>query len=241
MAYASQSGRARTSAKSPQAHAICDRCGFRYNHIDLKYQYEWRGPVLQNIQLLVCKSCLDIPQEQLRSIAIPADPVPIMNARPQDFTASESDYRAVSAQLVTDPVTGIPIPSTTLRVTQDCDNRTLIPYGEPEGLDQNAIMPLQIVDGVPTHYGVPLPVLSVSAIGTVVTVTCSAVHNLHPDNQISVEGLTAGNGFFSIQVPTATMFTYRTIKPVSPQLTSTTRIVTAKVGLPLGTTELSSG
>jgi len=238
MAYASQQGRA---VPRRGAAAACDRCGFIFNHVDLKFQYEWRGPVLQNIQLLVCKSCLDIPQEQLRAITIPADPTPIMNARVQDFTAAESDYRAVSAPLVTDPITGLPIPSTTLRVTQDCDNRTLIPYGEPEGLEQNAVMPLQTVNGVPTHYGNPLPVLSIFSIGTVVTVTCSAVHNLQPDNQISVEGLTAGNGFFSVQVPTATMFTYRTIKPVSLQLTSTTRIVTVKVGLPLGTTELSSG
>ena len=40
MGYASQAGRARTDASNPQAHAICDRCGFRYNHVDLRWQFE---------------------------------------------------------------------------------------------------------------------------------------------------------------------------------------------------------
>ena len=53
MGYASKSGRARTSPSNPQAFAVCDRCGIWYNHVDLKYQFEWRGATLQNIQILV--------------------------------------------------------------------------------------------------------------------------------------------------------------------------------------------
>ncbi len=45
MCYASRSGRASTNASNPQAHAICDRCGFRYNHVNLKWQYDWRCPI----------------------------------------------------------------------------------------------------------------------------------------------------------------------------------------------------
>ncbi|NBS24640.1 MAG: hypothetical protein EBS78_11870, partial [Altererythrobacter sp.] len=96
MSYASQSGRAKTSATNPQAHAICDRCGFRYNHAELKWQYDWRGAMIQNIKILVCDTCYDTPQEQLRSIVVPADPTPIINARVQDFETAETNYQTVS-------------------------------------------------------------------------------------------------------------------------------------------------
>jgi len=238
MAYASLQGRANPNRG---AAACCDRCGFVFSHVDLKSQSEWRGPVLQNIQLLVCSTCMDIPQENLRSIAVPADPRPILNARVQDFAVAETDYRALTPSTVTDFVTGLPRPAATLRVTQDCSNRTSTGYSQPLGLEQPAIMPQQLLNDVPTAYGIVLPVLSVSALGTIVTVTCSAVHNLQPGYQVSVLGLTAGNGFYSVEVPTATMFTYQTIVPVAPSLTSQTRIVTANVGLPLGATELQSG
>jgi len=214
MAYASRSGRARTSATNPQAHAICDRCGARYNFVDLGWQFDWRGPTVQNLRILVCRSCTDRPQEQLRAIALPADPTPIINARPQDFVGASTDYRATSRPTLYDPVTGIPIPSTDLRVTQNCENRITVPYGNPTGLDRNAVMPL---NGT-AHYGIVLPVLSVFAQGTIVTVTCSAVHNLHTGDQVSVDGFGAGNGFFSVNVLTATVFTYETIGNVAAQI-----------------------
>lgn len=83
-------GHARTSPVRPEAYAICDRCSFRYNHSDLTWQFQWRGTTLQNIRLLVCDSCLDVPQEQLRTIIIPMDPVPIMNARPEDYVSDDN-------------------------------------------------------------------------------------------------------------------------------------------------------
>lgn len=76
-------GHARVNARKPQAHAICDRCGFRYNHVDLQWQFQWQGPTLQNLRQLVCRSCLDVPNAQLRTILIPADPLPILNPRPE--------------------------------------------------------------------------------------------------------------------------------------------------------------
>jgi len=96
MGYASQAGRARTNARSPQAHAICDRCGFRYNWVNLTWQYDWRGASLQNLKILVCETCYDAPQEQLRAIVVPADPTPIINARVQDFVTAETNTRATS-------------------------------------------------------------------------------------------------------------------------------------------------
>lgn len=76
---------ASVSRTRPRAFAVCDRCGFVYNHDELQWQFQWTGPKLQNLRFLVCKTCLDKPQEQLRTIILPPDPVPISNARPGEF------------------------------------------------------------------------------------------------------------------------------------------------------------
>ena len=133
MGYASQSGRARTSATNPQAHAICDRCGFRYNHVNLKWQYDWAGASLINKRILVCNTCYDEPQEQLREIVVPADPMPIINPRVQDFVTAEQNTRVTSGQNTTDPVTGIPIINGDTRITQDDSVRVTQQTGEPPG------------------------------------------------------------------------------------------------------------
>jgi len=234
MAYASQSGRARTSSKKPQAFAVCMRCGLWYNRVDLNFQYDWRGTALQNLYILVCERCTDTPQEQLRAIQLPADPTPVYFPSVENFADAETDYRSTLPGTI-DPVTNIPIPSTTLRVTEDCQNRITQPLGQPEGLSQQAVMPYN--GGVQKAFGVPLSVLSVTANGTAtVSVTCSKVHGLQPDSQVSIEGLTAANGFYSVNVLTATAFTYTTASnvPAASLLTPTTRIVTALVGLPYG-------
>lgn len=226
MAYASQSGRARTSSSNPQAHAICDRCGFRYNHVDLKWQFDWRGATIQNIKILVCNDCYDTPQEQLRAIVVPADPTPIMNARVQDFEVAESDYIGLPFGSHTDPKTGIPLAPQDTQATQDCSHLTTQPIGVPTGLDPNAVMPLY----GKKHYRVQVPYLSINANGTdQVTVTCSSVHGLKTNDQITVQGLSTvkADGFYSIKVTTATAFTYQTnqIIPSGSLLTAATVIV----------------
>jgi hypothetical protein len=237
MSYASQVGRARVSIRDLHAQAVCDRCGIWYSINELKWQVDWRGTALANLRILVCPSCFDRPQEQLRSIVLPPDPEPIINARPENFTQDETDYRSLSQTPVLDPTTGIPVPSTTLRITQNCENLVNSPYGEPLGLEQNAIMPQALTNGVPTQYGRVLPVLSIYSSGCLVTVTCSAIHGLTANDQVSVLGLTSANGFYSVQVPTATVFTFQTASPQNPQLTNAVRIVTAQVGLPRGFTD----
>jgi len=96
MGYASISGRAVTNPSAPAAHAICDRCGFRYNHCDLQWQHDYRGRTLQNIRILVCETCLDDPQPQLKPRIISPDPLPIMNARVEQFCYSSVDDRVTS-------------------------------------------------------------------------------------------------------------------------------------------------
>jgi hypothetical protein len=81
--------RARVNTRSPEAFAICDRCGFLYNHVDLRWQYEWRGNNLTNTRFLVCAPCYDVPFELNRPKYLPPDPVPVLNARPPQWATEE--------------------------------------------------------------------------------------------------------------------------------------------------------
>jgi hypothetical protein len=69
------------------AWAICDRCGLQVMHSDLNWQFDWTGPRLQNLRILVCRRCLDVPFEHNRPIITPPDPVPLMNPRPDTYEA----------------------------------------------------------------------------------------------------------------------------------------------------------
>lgn len=88
-----RTGRAVVNPYALDASAICDRCGMRYNHSSLSWQYQWGGEQLINLKLLVCSICLDVPQEQFRTIVLPADPAPISDPRPENFVAIESSLR----------------------------------------------------------------------------------------------------------------------------------------------------
>lgn len=92
-----QNGRARISARSPTAKGICDRCQFMFTLSDLKWQYQYAGVTLQNIRLLVCDHCYDSPQEQLRSIVLPPDPVPVFNPRPERYTTIVPSFVATES------------------------------------------------------------------------------------------------------------------------------------------------
>lgn len=235
MAYASKAGRARLASKSAQA--VCDRCGIWYSICDTVMQADWRGTSLQCLWIRVCKrTCLDVPQEQLRAITLPADPVPVWQPRPENFDAAETDYRTTLPGTI-DPVTGTPIPSQLQRVTEDGQNIVNQPYGIPTGLDQNAVMPYNGV--VQKQFAVPIAALSVISNGDkTIYVTCSAPHNLVNNDQISAQGLSDRNacGFFSVVMFTPMLFTYATanVIPAGSLLTSTARIITALVGLPRG-------
>lgn len=91
MAYASRSGRARVSERNPEAFSVCQRCGIWGNFSSMQWQHDWRGTALQNIRLLVCNSCLDRPQEQLRAIVVPADPLPVPFTIVEPFVYDETE------------------------------------------------------------------------------------------------------------------------------------------------------
>ena len=79
-------GSAKADPHNPRAWAICDACGFLYDKQDLNWQFEWFGPRTQNTNMLKCDRCLDVLQEQLRSIVLPSDPEPVANPRPEAST-----------------------------------------------------------------------------------------------------------------------------------------------------------
>lgn len=85
-------GRARVDPANPRAWATCDRCGFNYNLGALNWQYDWRGASLQNLHLLVCDTCLDKPSPWFRSIVLPPDPPPLINARPEPYLIDEAGH-----------------------------------------------------------------------------------------------------------------------------------------------------
>ena len=117
MAYASQSGRAFTDPSNPRAFGVCDRCAIWYNHDRLRWQYDWAGASIINKRILVCDICYDNPQEQLRAIVLPADPVPVMNPRVEPYAWDEVDRRQVSGYDSTNSATGIPVQAGPIRVT----------------------------------------------------------------------------------------------------------------------------
>jgi len=189
-----------------------------------------------NIRMFVCRHCLDRPQDQLRAIVLSADPVPVINPRPQDFTSAETDYRTLSAATVYDARTGISVPDTDRRITQDGSYRTTQPLGAPVGLQPGAAMPL-VWPAI--KYGAVLPILSVTSNGTtIVTATCYAPHGLSTGSQVSAEAVseTTACGFYSVTVLSATEFSWTTglsDKPPGSILTPTTKIITVLAGLPI--------
>jgi len=189
--------------------------------------------------MLVCPPCMDIPQEQLRAIVLPADPVPVTQPRTEPFLNDETDYRVTAAPSLIDPTTGIPIPQGVPLITTQGDNRTTQPVGRPSGIAQSATQPL--FKGV--QYGATLSVLSLISDGYyTVTVTCSAPHGMATNSQISVQGASdnRADGTYSVIVTTAMAFSYTTIGTTAQGnlLTGSTAIWTVLVGLPRGYDQL---
>ena len=145
MGYASKLGRARISARNPRAAAVCDRCGGVFNHVDLSFQYDWAGATMLKKNLLVCRSCMDRAQPQLRAIVLPADPPPIMNPRPENYVNASTDFRVTSGLNTVNFKTGIPVPGGDFRITENNNYRVTQQTGfangslnERPGTDPNA-------------------------------------------------------------------------------------------------------
>jgi len=211
MGYASRSGRARTNPKNPQAFAICDRCALWYNHYQLKWQYDWAGAALINKRILVCETCYDTPQEQLRAIIVPADPVPIVNPRVEPYAWDEIDRRQVSGYNTVNQQTGIPVPQGDTRVTTYSNvatNNTRVtqqtgeaPGGtnQKPGTDPNAVTYRNIIGA--TNNGNGLIRITVDVTSGFITGQKVIIND--------VGGVTAANGRWTITVINITQFDLR--------------------------------
>jgi len=83
MGWADRAGQATVDPQRPRAFGVCDDCGEWYNRHNLRDQYEWYGAELTDTHRRVCARCLSKPQDQLRPILLPPDPVPIIDPRPE--------------------------------------------------------------------------------------------------------------------------------------------------------------
>jgi ribosomal protein L40E len=121
-----QSKYVRVNANSPEAAGQCDRCGHWYQQRSLEWQFEWSGTHIYNTHVLVCRKCLDIPQEQFRTIVLPPDPPPIINARPPNFAYEEQTVRIVQFAGPNEPPWGAG--PQTLRCLQDGETPRILQY-----------------------------------------------------------------------------------------------------------------
>ncbi|MDE2105630.1 MAG: hypothetical protein KGL39_50855 [Patescibacteria group bacterium] len=210
MSYASKLGRARISPSNPSAAGICDRCGAVYSHCDLEWQFDYRGPVLQNLRILVCRRCLDTPQDQLRTIVLPADPMPIMQPRVQDYLT----------------------PATSYPVGQG-------PVGLPDNLDINAVMPLEGTTAYRVQLN-PLSIIANSTDTITVTFSAPHGLATDDQIVVQGLTNPLAAGAYSVTVTSATAFTYTTLEavPAGALLTTDTLMVTANIGLPRGSTQI---
>jgi hypothetical protein len=143
-----------------------------YNHHQLKWQYDWAGASLINKRILVCDTCYDEPQNQLRAIVLPADPVPIVNPRVEPYAWDEIDRRQLSGYNTVSPTTGIPVIQGDVRVTSannlPTDDKRVTqqtgeaPYGtnQKPGTDPNAVTYRDVVNVTNNGIGIIRMVLN---------------------------------------------------------------------------------
>ena len=202
MAYASKSGRAKTSPRDPRAFAVCDRCAIWYNHYQLRWQYDWAGASLINKRILVCDSCYDEPQNQLRAIILPADPMPIVNPRTEPLAYDQSNQRQVSGYNTVNTATGIPVPGGDTRVTTAGGNATDDPrVAQETGAANGSLNELPGTDPAAVTYRTVINV-SNNGIG-VIRLTLNTTNGMITGQKVivgEVGGVANANGSFFVTV-----------------------------------------
>lgn len=205
---------------------------------------EWGGAGLINKRLLVCTvTCNDQPQDQLRSIVVPADPVPIQFPSLEAFILDEE---GTSSPSLSDFNADFNTDFGPAKNDFNTDFNSDFSSGPddngyyPRGIDQRAQMPI-VAD---VRWAVPINLISVLSNGSaLITVNTNGPHGLATNAQIGVQGLgnPAASGSFSITVITATQFIYFTTSsvPTASLANNYTRMITLDVGLPYGQTSLS--
>jgi hypothetical protein len=81
--------RAEVDPTYPRGWGTSDRNGHIGNLSDMQWQWDYGGNKLINKRILVHKDELDEPQRQLGTLVLPADPPPLLNARPEQYSIDE--------------------------------------------------------------------------------------------------------------------------------------------------------
>ena len=127
-----QSSRAWANPQHPEPWGVCDRCNFRYLRSQLVWQWDYRGGTHpSNLRILVCTlTCNDVPQEQLKTILISADPIPVQDPRP-GWQNSQQGYTPVFTplEIVSDDQGGSIIPPNHNYLMDGYGNYVLDGYG----------------------------------------------------------------------------------------------------------------
>lgn len=76
----------------PDPWSTSDRGGWVGDHSQMRWQFVWAGSQIINTGLLVFEDEYDIPNEQFRTLVLPPDPDPLMNARPEPYVIDETDW-----------------------------------------------------------------------------------------------------------------------------------------------------
>lgn len=132
-------GRVRVSLRNPNAAGECDACGIWFNLDALQRQFEWRGTKLADTGFLKCRTCLDRPNQQNRTLILPPDPVPRINPRP-------------SHDITPTPIIGQPLPTSpsTFGFTQYVvGGASIVPY--------YPTTKAEVLAAVATLSGIPTP------------------------------------------------------------------------------------
>lgn len=98
--------RTHVNPSDPRAWGTSDQNGMIGQHNKMKWQHEWRGNKIVNLRILVHEDELDKPQRQLGNLVLPADPLPIYNARPENYTIDETTQRVTMKGVVRHDMSG---------------------------------------------------------------------------------------------------------------------------------------
>jgi hypothetical protein len=89
MSFRPKPKNASVDPSNPQAWFTSDRSGFIGNLRNAVWDRQWAGPSIINRRFLTLPHEYNVPNELLRTIVLPPDPEPIVNARIENYALDE--------------------------------------------------------------------------------------------------------------------------------------------------------
>jgi len=144
----------KVDALNPQSAGQCDLCGRWWPLREMNFQSEWAGNRIFQFGSLRCWECLDVPNEQLRTIVLEPDPPPIFNSRVPFFSYEEQTVRIIEYNSPDNPPWGAG--PAILRANQNGETERIIQYlPYPAG----AALPAPVNPAIPVLPWPPHPYL----------------------------------------------------------------------------------